>query len=485
MNLCGWRIVGRLVVAHARAHPGRVLFTAFSTITAAAIVVWVVSGYDALVDKFDDFAEGYLGRYQLVLVPDARGPQFGGMGAPGGSGRALPAELIEKLATDPDVLGVDPVFQTRARIVNPDRPAPEPRGRGSRGQPSDGNPQAQTANGANGRSTAGEDAAPPSPADAAQMMNRVARQPALVGTDAVEPPHPLVAGRWIDVAHPEQPEGVLTRVSAEMLGVSVGDRVEVSAGTGFGPGAADTRDAESQSVKIVGIAEQPKTLPPPKFMIGLPPTRDAALRRGPASSALYVSKQLAEAVAGRKIETTYAGLIIKPGADPGTVQHRWAAEFASAKLPYELQSLADVEAEIDGSTTTEVVRTEALSATGIALLAALFIIYTTLSMGVHERTRQFAILRAVALSKSHITALILLESAFLGFVGWGGGLLAGWGLLSLVKSLRGAANESISLGFWCVVLSGVCALGGSLAAALLPAWQATRVSPLDAMAPRR
>ena len=38
----------------------------FSTTLAAVVVVWVVSGYDSLVDKFDDFAEGYLGRYQLV-----------------------------------------------------------------------------------------------------------------------------------------------------------------------------------------------------------------------------------------------------------------------------------------------------------------------------------------------------------------------------------------------------------------------------------
>ena len=42
----------------------------------------------------------------------------------------------------------------------------------------------------------------------------------------------------------------------------------------------------------------------------------------------------------------------------------------------------------------------------------------------------------------------------------------------------------VSLGFWCIVLSGICALGGSLAASVLPAWKATRVSPLEAMAVR-
>ena len=310
----------------------------------------------------------------------------------------------------------------------------------------------------------------------------------LVGTDAAEPPHPLVDGRWLDTAHPEKLEGVITHSSAELLAVKVGDELTVAPGQGMGMGFGGGANADSEPlrVKVVGISEQPKTLPPPKFMIGLPPTRDPALRRGPASSALYVSKQLAEKVAGRPIQSSYAGLVLKPGADPAAIQARWETELAAAQPAIELQSLSNVESEINNSTTTEVVRTQALSATGIALLAALFIIYTTLSMGVHERSRQFAVLRAVALSKSHITAIIAIESVLLGLIGWGGGLLAGWGLLSIMCKLRPElSTDNASLGTWCILLSGLCAVGGSLAAAITPAWQATRVSPLDAMAPRR
>ena len=178
--------------------------------------------------------------------------------------------------------------------------------------------------------------------------------------------------------------------------------------------------------------------------------------------------------------------MLKSGINARSFQRRWAADLAAVQPAVELQSLADVESEIDNSTTTEVVRAQALSATGIALLAALFIIYTTLSMGVHERIRQFAVLRAVALSKAHITAIIATESVLLGLIGWGGGLLAGWSLLSVMRKLRPETiAENASLGTWCIVLSGLCALGGSLAAAITPAWQATHVSPLDAMAPRR
>ena len=67
------------------------------------------------------------------------------------------------------------------------------------------------------------------------MIARFARQPTLVGTDAAEPPHKLLAGCWIDAADPERLEGVLTHSSAEMLNVKLGDELNVSAS---GNGAA-------------------------------------------------------------------------------------------------------------------------------------------------------------------------------------------------------------------------------------------------------
>ena len=129
MNLSGFKVVRRLITAHAWAHPGRLLFTTLSTTMAAAVVVWVVSGYDSLVDKFDDFAEGYLGRYQLVVVPAGRATQFGGNGPPGGGDRGLSPEILDRLAHDPDVAAVDPVFQSRARIENPLQPPQDRQGR--------------------------------------------------------------------------------------------------------------------------------------------------------------------------------------------------------------------------------------------------------------------------------------------------------------------------------------------------------------------
>ena len=69
----------------------------------------------------------------------------------------------------------------------------------------------------------------------------------------------------------------------------------------------------------------------------------------------------------------------------------------------------------------------------MSLLAALFIIFTTLSMGVTERVRQFAVMRAVGLTRGQVARVIAVEGIMLALIGWGGGLLAGWGLLAVVS----------------------------------------------------
>lgn len=131
-------------------------------------------------------------------------------------------------------------------------------------------------------------------------------------------------------------------------------------------------------------------------------------------------------------------------------------------------------------------RNQAYSATGLSLLAALFIIFATLSMGVHERTRQLAVLRAVALTRAQVACLIAVESLLLAVIGWAGGLAAGWGLLKIASIAQPELfRNGVTLGPWTILLSGACAFGGALAAAVLPGWKATRVSPLEAMTPQQ
>ena len=70
MRNYGWSL--RLLATQAWQRPGRLVLAALATVAAACVVVWVVSGYDSLVDRFGDMGDEYLGRYDLIVLPTPR-----------------------------------------------------------------------------------------------------------------------------------------------------------------------------------------------------------------------------------------------------------------------------------------------------------------------------------------------------------------------------------------------------------------------------
>ena len=213
MNTGEFVVAGKLVLADVRRRPGRLMLTILSTIAAACIVVWVVSGYDSLVQKFKDLSETYLGRYELIVLPV--GPEESPL-------PPLANELVAAIRQDPAVAAVDPVFQTRVNIKGKRRPVQE-----------------KTASGGAGKGSA--DSAPMGPGNA----------PTLVGTDAVEPPYSLIQGKWIHAGQPQRSEAAISKGLAAQLGVTVGDDVLVSNG----------KTKDEFPLKIVGIIEQRKAAP--------------------------------------------------------------------------------------------------------------------------------------------------------------------------------------------------------------------------------
>lgn len=462
------RLLWRLVFAEVRQHPARMALTSLAMIAAACMVVWVVSGYDALMAQFDSFASHSLGRYELLLLPEA--PRvMPGMLPPE---RYVSSELLAALREDPAVAVADSVMQTRAMVrrFDPAQPTPDATGgrggggaRGGRGGMG-GSPRGPTFGGIRMGSPATAPAGGvPGRSPAMRIM-----PPMLVGTDAAEPPFTLARGNWIDPAHPDRLEAAISGNSAEQLRVDVGDRIVVQANVG-----------EPVQLTIVGVVTEVAS-PEAGGMRGM------AAMRGPATAAVYVPMALAERITGAATKISYIGLALKAEVEADAFRARWSARLRGFTPRLILQSPDDVKAEMSEGLSAENVRKQAYSATGISLLASLFIIFTTLSMGVSERIRQLAILRAVALTRLQVALLIAIESLVLAIIGWGGGLAAGWGLLRIMHWVRPELfGGETSLGCWCVLLSGACALGGALVASILPAWRATRVSPLDALSPRQ
>lgn len=124
---------------------------------------------------------------------------------------------------------------------------------------------------------------------------------------------------------------------------------------------------------------------------------------------------------------------------------------------------------------------QAWATIGIVLVASVFIIFTTLSMGVSEKIRHLAMLRTVGFTRSKVAAYILLEGLALGLLGWIAGLASGWALLTFTLYFQTGVMPTVILTWPCVAFAFGCAVAGALIASIVPAWRATRISPAESM----
>ena len=135
-------------------------------------------------------------------------------------------------------------------------------------------------------------------------------------------------------------------------------------------------------------------------------------------------------------------------------------------------------AEDDGE--ARVIR-QAWSTVGLVILASVFIVFTTMSLAVSGRTRDLALLRTIGLTRRQVAAYILLEGLLLGVLGWAGGVLSGWLLLTLLLYWQAGVVPLVTLSPQSLLFALACSTLGALAASVIPAWRATRVSPAETL----
>ncbi|MBU0704538.1 MAG: ABC transporter permease [Chloroflexi bacterium] len=121
----------------------------------------------------------------------------------------------------------------------------------------------------------------------------------------------------------------------------------------------------------------------------------------------------------------------------------------------------------------------------IALFVGAFLIYNAFSMTVVERTREIGMLRAVGMTQRQVMGQILTEAVILGIVGSalgvGAGILLSRSLIRTMEFLLTQDVKEIHVplnGLVTSVLVGVCV---TMVAAVIPARQAGRISPVEAM----
>jgi putative ABC transport system permease protein len=400
----------KLAIAFLREHPVRGVLTSIATIAAACMVIWVVSGYEALLSTFDEFSNKALGRYSLSVAPISVVP-----------GRSVPAAVAKELRADPAVSAVDPMWAQQIVLTS-------------------------------GPSVSRADAIPP------QIM--------LLGTDAPQPPFAISRGRWLDPRRPDALEAAVSADMAKRLGVDVGGELF----TGKGEKAC--------RIHVIGIVDAP-----PSPSVGL----DMVTLQLPSPSVggIYVSMAAAERVLGRRSSISFLGVCLKPEADINRFRFAWAPRLNRFSTPVQFQEAYDLEEALDDSASADNMRLQAYAVTGIAMLVAFLVVFGTLSMGVTERVRQFALLRAVVLTRSQVGLLIVLEGLLLASIGFLGGLALSKSLLCLAANAAPRLlRHGAAVGASSVLFAALATYGGALLAALIPAYRATRVRPLDAIAPR-
>jgi putative ABC transport system permease protein len=122
----------------------------------------------------------------------------------------------------------------------------------------------------------------------------------------------------------------------------------------------------------------------------------------------------------------------------------------------------------------------------VALFVGAFLIFNTFSITVAQRTREFALLRALGASGRQVMVSVVIEALIVGTVaaavGLGAGLLIAMGLNGLLEAFGiDLPQASLQLKPRTIVVSVVVGVVVTVLSAVLPARRAARISPMEAL----
>jgi putative ABC transport system permease protein len=121
----------------------------------------------------------------------------------------------------------------------------------------------------------------------------------------------------------------------------------------------------------------------------------------------------------------------------------------------------------------------------VALFVGAFLIYNAFGMTVLERTREIGMLRALGVTRSQIMRMVLTEAAVLAalgsIIGVGFGVVLARGLIWMLGAVVSTSVDLVDVPIAGLVQSVGIGAAVTLGSALIPALQAARVSPLNAL----
>jgi putative ABC transport system permease protein len=170
---------------------------------------------------------------------------------------------------------------------------------------------------------------------------------------------------------------------------------------------------------------------------------------------------------------------------PGTDAHAAALAIGSALIRNGFETTVLQDALLNATGARVFISRALVGLVGLTLLVGMAALAVTGSRAVVERRQQIGMLRALGFHRAHVQVIFLVESLLVGIVGIAFGLALG---LLLCRNIFAVDFfEQYQTGLSLVVpwrdLAIICgaALVASIFAAALPAWQAGRIAPADAL----
>jgi putative ABC transport system permease protein len=261
----------------------------------------------------------------------------------------------------------------------------------------------------------------------------------------------LRKGKWFDTSTGD--EGVIDQVGAEKLAIGVGSSVAIPPGGHNVP----------LTVKIVGIVHKPVFF-------------------AQRAATLYLPIETLQHFTGQDNPPLVSTISInlRPGVDESGFEKAWTEKLAkidpALRVRLRPENSGDLERNLRG------VQIAAYLGGTVAMLTATFIIFSALSMGVSERQRTLAMLRAIGAVRAQVVQLVLVEAVTMAATGIAIGIPLGmlW-IVLLDHKFSDLFAAGVSFNLVGMVFAAVGSLMSAVIASLLPAWWASRISPLEAM----
>jgi putative ABC transport system permease protein len=141
---------------------------------------------------------------------------------------------------------------------------------------------------------------------------------------------------------------------------------------------------------------------------------------------------------------------------------------------------------IDGAF-LDILQNVILGFAAIAVFVGAFTIFNTFTILVGQRTREFGLLRAIGAGRAQVLGIVSLEALVTGIVASTLGILAGFGIATLLRELinslggGGIPEAPFPLRSRTIVAAYTVGVVVTLVASVIPAWRASRLSPLEAL----